>query len=88
MGPRESFSAPQAHPVWDGIGDRGASCLVGDGERGKRGKGEEKHPDSSQDRGTEMVWNVFGPLAQRTPPPSLVQVKGEREGRRVTGENK
>lgn len=25
MGPRGSVSAPQAHPVWDGIGDRGVS---------------------------------------------------------------
>lgn len=83
-----SFSAPQAHPVWDGIGDRGASCLVGEREGQRR-----ERPDLTGQRdgdGVEYVtgWSIYFPLSQHTLPPSPFQVNREREGRRVTGENK
>lgn len=102
MGPSGSFSAPQAHPVWDRIGDRGASCLVwrdreGERERGGgRGAGQrgKERRRVLTPRGTEMAWSMswlvylLPSLAAHISPPSLVQVNGESEGRRVTGENK
>lgn len=72
-----SFSALPAHPVWDGVGGRGA---------GLKRKGEGKRPDSSQDGGTEMVWStswllLTTPLSRSShffPP--WFRLTGEREG--------
>lgn len=59
MGPRGSVSAPQAHPVWDGIGHRGVS-FPGRGGGGKgmdqRGKWHPYSSSSSKDEGTEVAW--------------------------------
>lgn len=77
-----SFSAPQAHPVWDGIGDREALCLVGERERqeggGGRGAGQ-RGIEGRRWRGV-LSWSAYllPSLAAHTS--SLVQVNREREG--------
>lgn len=93
MDSRRSRSAPLVHPARDGVADQrdldsGWRDRGSDDREDRRGG---KRPDSSQDGdGVENVMVGLSTSLFRSThkPPSPVRVNGEREGRRVTSENK
>lgn len=93
-GSEEKLEPPvRANPGggWGGVeqdGSQGVLCTASTSCLG-RDRRQRGLVSGWRERGAEERWSMWWfPLSQHTLPPSRAQVNREREGRRVTGENK